>query len=809
MGHNKMRRRRSWQSRPGIEGLERRALLATGPSVLTYHNDSAGTGANLAETTLTSSGLSTSNFGKLFSTSLDGYAFAQPLYVPGVNITTGSNQGIHNVVYVATEHDSLYAFDADNGTLLWKDSLLRPIHGGSVSTVPTILLFNNVLGPEEGITGTPVVDASTGTIYVVAQTQETIGGALHFVQQLHAIDLGSGAEKLGGPAVIAETIFDGTNYTFVSGPTVVGIGGGNVSGVVTYNALRQNQRVALAENNGTIYVASSSMGETHGHGWILGYNATSLALTSVFNATPNGESGGIWVGGGEIAFDPAGNLYVTVGDGTFDGSNGSNPAVNSGGLGPITGLNAQGFPVLGDYGDSVLKLSLDPTTTAARPGINGWGIKVADYFTPNNQAYLFQADADLGSQGVVLLPASAGSAAHPNLLEDAGKEGRVYLLDMSNLGKFGTTSDNAVAEIVNGLPGGSYTTPAYANGAIYSVSNNGHAQRFVVSNATITVDPHQSPDAYGYEGASPSISSNGTSGGIVWTLDQGTNTLRAYDASNLSNELYTSAQGPNGRDTLPGAVSRFSTPTIINGKVYVATTTGLAAYGVLTGPVLPFHPNGAPFGVHNPDVQTAEVTGLYNTILGRAPDTAGLTASVAALKAGTPLTQLAGNLLNSVEYENGVVAYYYQTFLNRTASASEIAAWMALLQGGVTEEQAVAAFLDSAEFSIIHLDNVSFVGALYADILGRQGSGAEITAAAGYLTAGNSRSSLVAFLLGSTEANTRAAEALYEVFLARPGDPSGISAAVSAFQNGLTQAQLAALLAGSAEFTARAGGAVG
>jgi hypothetical protein len=797
------------KARPAVEGLEPRTVMSN-VSVLTYHYDGAGSGNNPGETTLTPTDVNSAGFGKLFSAGLDGATFAEPLYVSGVNITTAGSPVVHNVVYVATEHDSVYAFDADSGALLWHDSLLDPIHGGVVTTVPTSVLGVANLGPEEGITSTPVIDASRGWIYVVAETLEVVGGANHYVQQIHALDLGSGAERPGGSALIADTIFDGTNYAYVSGPSVAGTGNGSVNGVITYNALRQSQRTALAENNGTIYVASASQGDfLPFHGWILGYSASSLALTTAFNATPNGVYGGIWVGGGGLAFDAQGDMFVVVGNGTFDGLNGSDPNVDSGGPGPITGLNAQGFPVNGDYGDCVLKLAVDPTTTVAHPGINGYGLKVLDYFAPNNQTYLAFHDLDFGSQEVALLPASSGSAAHPDLLEVAGKEGKVYLLDQNNLGKFGTTTDAAVQEIANGAPGGSYGTPAVFDGSVYGISNFGHALRYVVSNATMTLSPQQSPDAFGLEGASPSISSNGATGGIVWAVDQGTGTLRAYDATNLSSELYTSAQAPFKRDALPGTLAHFFTPTVADGKVYVATNTGLVAYGVLTGPVLPLVVNGAPFGVHNPDVQTAEVTGLYNTILGRAPDAPGLAAWVGALKSGDTVAQVASAFLGSAEYQANVVASYYRTFLGQAGSSIDISAWVAAMQGGLSEEQVAFDFLASPGFSALHPDNADFVQTLYIDVLGRPANLSEMAAWTSAFGSGISRPAVVHAVLGSTEAAARALNGIYTIFLARPADPSGSSYWVTALGNGATLAQVAAAIAGSPEFATRANASVG
>ena len=353
-------------------------------------------------------------FGKLASVSLDGYAYAQPLYVPGVGI---SGQGTHNVVYVATEHDSLYAIDADTGAVLWKDSFINPAAG--VTTVPSSDVRTYDIVPEIGISGDPVIDGTTDTLYLVAKTKEVVNGVDHYVQRLHAIDITSGAEKFGGPVVIADTSYNGSTYTYNSGPSVAGTGAGSVNGMVTFNALRQSQRMALTESNGIIYIAWSSHSDIGPyHGWIIGYNATSLALSAVFNANPNGSDTGIWEGQGRLDVDSSGDIYFETGNGTFD-----------------TTLNAAGFPDDGDYGDSFVKIAPD-SSTASNPNINGWGLKVVDYFTPSNQASLNAADEDLGAGGPLLLPASAGDAAHPNLLIGAGKEGKIYLIDADNMGHY-------------------------------------------------------------------------------------------------------------------------------------------------------------------------------------------------------------------------------------------------------------------------------------------------------------------------------------------------------------------------------------
>ena len=364
-------------------------------SLFSYHgNYSSNNGQKLSEFLLTPANVNSNSFGKLFSTPVDGQVFAEPLVVAGVSIP---GQGIHNVVYVATEHDSVYAIDENSGQILWHDSFINPSAG--VTTVPSADVLSVDISPEYGITSTPVIDPTSNTIYVVANTKETGSGSYHNVYRLHALDLGTGQEKFGGPVVVADTIWNGGNsFTFVSGPYVMGSGDGGGNGKITLNAVRQLQRAALTLSNGVVYLGFGSHNDQDPyHGWIVGYNAQTLQLSAVFNSTPNGLEGGIWEGAGKFAIDSQGDLYASTGNGTFDAT-----------------LNASGLPNMGDYGDSVIKLAPDPTTSASNQNANGWGLKVVDYFTPFNQQTLATTDQDLGSGDILLLPASVGSAAHPN-----------------------------------------------------------------------------------------------------------------------------------------------------------------------------------------------------------------------------------------------------------------------------------------------------------------------------------------------------------------------------------------------------------
>jgi hypothetical protein len=547
--------------RPILERLEDR--LAPSVNVFGYHNNNANLGYNVNETILTPANVNVNTFGKLFTSHVDGQVYAQPLYVSNAMITTGSQPEMHNVVYVATQHDSLFALDADNGKLLWQDSFIKPDAG--VTTIPSTDIQSLDINPEIGITSTPVIDPARNTLYLVASTKEVVDGANHYVDRLHAIDLGNGMETLGGPTTIADTIYDGVNYTYVSGPSVAGTGAGSVNGRITLNVVRQGQRSGLILSKGSIYIAFASHNDNPPfHGWILGYSEQHLRLNGVFNTTPNGFGGGTWMGGGRIATDLLGNFYFNTGNGTFD-----------------TTLNSAGFPSQGNFGTSTIKLAIDRTTTPSQPGVNGWGFKVVDYFTPFNQAALSIRDLDLGSGGVILLPDSVGSTAHPHQLITAGKEGRIYLIDRDNMGHFNASGDKVVQEAL--VTTGSYNSPAYLNGTFYYADLNAPALAFSIRNGAFNPVPtSKSADTFTYPGSTPSISSNGMVDRIVWLLDRASNQLRAYDGLDLGTELYTSAQAPNGRDRI-GALVKFGVPTVANGKVYIGTLKGvLTVYGLLS-----------------------------------------------------------------------------------------------------------------------------------------------------------------------------------------------------------------------------------
>jgi hypothetical protein len=549
-----------------LSPLARPAYAQNLVNVTTHHNDNARTGQNLNETILTPANVNSTQFGLLFIAPVDspvgGYVFAQPLYLSNVTIP---GQGAHNVVFVATEHDSLYAFDADTfGSPLWHVSFL----GTGVTSVPNGDVGTSDIVPEIGITGTPVIDPKAGTLYVVVKTKEANGTS--YVQRLHALDVTTGKERTGSPVVIQAS--------------VAGVGNGSSGGNLAFSPLRENQRSALLLLNGVVYIAWASHGDNDPyHGWLIGYNATTLQQTAIFNSTPNGTRGGIWQSGGGPAADSSNNIYFLTGNGTFSAP-------------------SQGNGV--DYGDSFVKLGTStgnglPVANAigvigrkpisGAPGtlpIGGGGgtsnkLPVLDWFAPSDQSNLDAYDSDMGSGGLLLLPNSVGSIAHPHLLVGAGKEGTIFLVDQNNMGHF-TTNANHVVQTVYGQIGGVWGTPAYFNGHIYYAGAGDVLKAFSISNGALSPSPvFQTQTGFSYPGATPSISANGAANGIAWAIQgfSSTAVLHAFNAANLQ-ELYNSTQAANGRD-YAGSYVKFTVPTIANGKVYVGTQTGLAVYGLL------------------------------------------------------------------------------------------------------------------------------------------------------------------------------------------------------------------------------------
>jgi hypothetical protein len=498
--------------------------------VYMHHNDLQRTGQNLKEYALTPANVSSPSFTQLFSCPTDGYVYAQPLWV--ANMTVGGAN--HNVLFLATEHDSVYAYEADSPScvLLWKTSFL----GTGVTTMPYTDIIPNATDdvfPEIGITSTPVIDPATNTIYVVAKTKETVGtgcssGSPCYVSRLHALDITTGAEKFGGPKVIAATGFVSKNH---------------------FN------RPALLLNNGVVYVAFGSHGDNcNWQGWIFGYNATTLAQTFVWNTTnPSGCGGGaFWGGGAGPAVDASGNLYLSTGNGSYDGKN--------------------------NFGDTTVKLS--PTGA------------LLDWFTPFNESVFQANDIDLGSAGVLILPDSVGSAAHPHLAIATGKVAILYLLDQNNMGKFNSGSNLDVQEVIpvpppntTQLDGGIYGLPAYWNGNIYTTGQNFPLSQFTIANGVIaTPQSAKSSNLFPPRGATPGVSASGNTNGVLWILDlsawpsSGNAILDAYDATNVANLLFSSPSTGTGA---AGPAVKFTVPTVANGKVYVGGQSVFTVFGLL------------------------------------------------------------------------------------------------------------------------------------------------------------------------------------------------------------------------------------
>jgi hypothetical protein len=510
--------------------------VTTNPGMFTHHNDNLRTGQNQNETVLSPANVTSSKFGKLFSYPLDGIAYASPLYVANVNIP---GKGFHNVVFAASEHDSVYAFDADGLTNnpLWQVSFINPAAG--VTTIPLIEAApDNADYSEVGIAGTPVIDPASGTVYVEASTKEVTGGTTNYVQRLHALDIATGAEKFGGPVVIQAS--------------VPGTGDGAQGGMIAFSALHQGQRPGLLLNSGVIYMGFGSHADAPiFFGWLMGYNATNLQQVMVYLTTPNGSGGGIWHAGGGVAADAAGSLYFSTGNGDFDANVG----------GP-------------DYGDSVEKLS---------PG----GV-VLDYFTPHDQANMDAKDLDLSSGGVLLLPDQGGP--YPHLLVSAGKTGTIYLVNRENMGHFNTNNDSQIVQsLISALPGGtggtgSFAPPVYFNGHVFFGAVNDFVREFSITNGLLSATPTSLSSAtYSYAGAAIAVSANGNTNGILWAVQRngttGPGVLHAYDARNLGTELYNSSQS-GSRDTLDFA-AKFTPATVVNGRVYVASMSQLTVYGLL------------------------------------------------------------------------------------------------------------------------------------------------------------------------------------------------------------------------------------
>jgi outer membrane protein assembly factor BamB len=500
----------------------------TSVDVTTYHNDVARTGQNLNEAVLTVANVNSATFGKLRSLPVDGKVDAQPLYLAQVAIGGAP----HNVVYVATEHGSVYAFDADSGTQLWTVTTLG---AGETTSDPRGC---DQVSPEIGITATPVIDRTAGThgvIYVVAMSKT---GTTYF-QRLHALDVTTGAEMFGGPKAITATF--------------PGSGDNSANGSVVFDPAQYKERAALLLLNGVVYTTWASHCDIRPYtGWIMGYNQATLEQTTALNVVPNGGGGAIWMADTGPAADSTGNIYVLDANGDFGGT-----------------LNAGGFPSNGNYGNAFLKIS----TTSS--------LAVADYFEMQNQQQENDSDADLGSGGALVLPdLTDGTGNVRHLAVGAGKDGHIYVVNRDAMGKFNASSNNIYQELTGVLGGGVFSMPAYFNGTLFYGAVGDAIKAFKITNATLGTAPaSQTSNTFRFPGTTPSISANGTNNAIVWAAENTTPAvLHAYDASNL-HELYNSNQAGT-RDQL-GTGNKFVTPTVVNGKVYVGTTDSVGVFGLL------------------------------------------------------------------------------------------------------------------------------------------------------------------------------------------------------------------------------------
>jgi hypothetical protein len=501
--------------------------------VRTYHNNNQRTGLDNAESILTLTNVNVNTFGLLFTVTVDGLVDGEPLYLSQVPV-----QGVtHNLLIVVTENDSVYAFDADNGTQLWQISTLlsgeTPSDDRGCSQVEPVI----------GITSTPVISrpaGSNGVIYTVAMSKDSSG---NYHQRLHALDATSGNELYNGPVEIA------AKYP--------GTGDDSSGGYVMFDPAQYKERSGLLMVGSTVYLTWASHCDIRPYtGWVMGYNATTLKQTTVINVTPNGNEGAIWGSGAGLSADGDGNIFFLDANGVFD-----------------TDLNSNGFPDSGDFGNAFIRL-----TTKG-------GLAAADYFEMDNGVEESDNDVDLGSGGILLLPAMKDSSGNTwNLAVGAGKDSNLYIVNRANMGKFNPNNNNAIyQELAGALPGGIWSMPAFGYGRLYYGPVGDPLMEFRFKHAQLSSSPvAQSSNSFGYPGTTPSISSNKGANTILWAPEN-TNpaVLHAYNADTLV-ELYNTNQASGGRDHF-GAGNKFIIPMIANGKVYVGTTTGVGAFGLLSG----------------------------------------------------------------------------------------------------------------------------------------------------------------------------------------------------------------------------------
>lgn len=664
-----------WKKTPFILGVGLAAALAIRPAlaqtadVLKSHNDLANTGQNLQETVLTPALLRSGRFGLLFRIPVDTEVgpnqphnlsgvqiYAQPLYMAGLSLPSGERR---NVLFVATEHDSIYAFDADTGAALWKRTEFvdgqthQPFRG------------NGDLQPEVGITGTPVIDPATGTLYVVVLTMDNGGSTpADFHQRLYALDCATGANKFA------------PNFPIEIIATSMGTEGRKETGPIKFRPDLQNQRCGLVLNQGKVYVAWASFQDKGPyHGWVIAYDARSGAQKATLNISPSVDKygAGIWQSAGSPSIDAAGNLYITTGNGVFD-------------------------PPTGNWGECFLKL-------------NGGTLNVTDYFCPFNHDGLDRSDADLGTSGLLLLPDSVGSAEHRHLMLSGGKVGILYMVDRDVFGHFDAAKNNVVQEIevppggdgvTNKFGSGLYSVPAYFNGAVYYLRTGEYLKRVPITNGHL--DEAQTvankSQRFGFPGATPSVSANGSDNGIVWATesyyptglnmqdhaDPGHLRLHAYDATSLEELFNSSDTAPTIDGTVYRNFMKFNPPTVTNGHVYVASGGAILVYGVKSPP--PAANVTAQVKIKRGKVKLDKATGLMSqTVTLTNGGAVALPAPVSLvldnLSAGVrlPLENGSGNGTTSGSEPSGVFYHNFPALAPRQ-SVSTVLTFLSFPQGG-------------------------------------------------------------------------------------------------------------------------------
>lgn len=512
------------------------SLLSAQTAVTMYQYDTYRSGTNTHETILTPSNVNVNQFGRQKVFNVTGFVYAQPLYVPNVVINGVS----HNVVYVVTEHDQVYAFDVNSGAQLWQKNLLittgpllqvTPVSSSDVNCTDMV--------PEIGVTGTPVIDTTLNAMYLVAKTKvhNLQTGQTYFQQTLYAIDIRTGMFRAPAHGITAQ---------------VQGNGQGSQGGIITFNALLEGQRAGLLLSGNNVYVAWASHCDNGAyHGWLMAFNKITLYSQGVYVDTPNGREGGYWGGGSGPAIDSSGGLYVVSGNGSYDGTTNN------------------------DYGDSVQRLSWANRS-----------FSLVDYFTPWDQQSLDNADLDVGSGGVTLLPDQPG-AQYPHLLVQVGKEGTIDLINRDNMGGYNPNNDDQIVQTLPFVIGGVFGGPAFWNNTAYFGGIYDHLKAFSYNPTSqqLSAGPtSQTTLAFHFPGPTPVISSNGTSNGIVWAIQSdtyggGNAVLHAYSATNLATELYNTTQN-NSRDN-PGLALKFTVPTVADGHVFVPAENQVAMYGLL------------------------------------------------------------------------------------------------------------------------------------------------------------------------------------------------------------------------------------